>query len=478
MNFTNTYYKPISNKWYILSVLILSILTSCMPPGFEHTRTEEDNHRIIQTDTTYVHFENNSPMNRDRGVIHPSTKVVSSEREFLSYDSLVVREYPDFIRAGIFETAGLITGMAKPISVGILGAHPALPIDDKSYRGESGSRLFSGGMYRFLFYEKRLRWFKDSKNWTWGVSGFEAIIPNGEFENYLMSVLPLYIRKRYYLDEDIPYICYTPTIGIAYNPLLSMYINPSITFDVGSIGGFNARGYLGVAAGFNGISTPMISNNDFATESKIVTIPYAGIGVSIMDFHNLVPETYEEWKNMPHSAWNIGLVQANVLYTDADKSIFQDASSENNLPLKGYQFKLLNTSIALPILNYKLYAGTTLLNMMYLGNASIGVGILPVRVGYWHTLLEDELSLEPFFEYNYYPSSILNLGARLNLKISDTQSMSVMAGYASGSIINEQTFKGLTKFNNLYLGIGLNFWDRIFYKQDLRYFKKLEEESR
>ncbi|MFY8161021.1 MAG: hypothetical protein ACOVNU_06800 [Candidatus Kapaibacteriota bacterium] len=472
-------FKPnISNILHILVITLLLSLNSCMPPGFEHTRIEEDNHRIIEQDTSYTFFEQNNPENKDRGIIHPSTKVINTDRTYVSFDSSVTREYPDFIRAGFFETSGLITGMSNPIALGVLGVHPSLPSELKDYRGESGSRLFSGGLYRAFFYEKRLRWFRDSKNWTWGLSMFEAIVPNGEFEQTLMSVLPLYIRKRYFIREEIPYICYTPTLGIAYNPLLSLYLNPSVSLDAGSIGGFNIRAYLGVAIGFNGSTTPMIKRNENVTGATTPIIPYGGIGVSVLDFLNLVPETYEEWTDMPHSAWNIGIVQANILYTDSDKSFFQDPTSTTNLPIKGLQFKFINTSVALPVLDYKLYVGTSLINIMYLGDLSIGAGILPIRVGYWHTLLEDELSLEPFIEYNYYPSSIFNVGARLNLKLNDRQNISLTAGYASGSVINEQTFSGLTEFSNLYIGIGINLWDMIFYQQDLRYYKDYEAKNK
>lgn len=454
----------------LIPFVIVLCLNSCMPPGFEITRVEEDNFRIVNEDTTKVFFENNSLQNKDNGVVFPSSKTIKVEREYTTYDSSVTREYPDFIRAGVFEAGGLITGMSNPLPLGIFGVHPATPIGESSYRGESGSRVFTGGLYRFLFYESRLRWFKDSKNWTWGTTAFEAIVPNGELENTLTAIFPIYLRKRYYLSENIPYICYTPTLGIAYNPLLSLYINPSITLDIGSLGGLNLRAYLGFAAGFNSALTPMIKNNDFVRDEKVkvVTIPYAGLGFSILDFHNLVPETYKEWKEMQHSAWDIGVLQAYIVSSNASTSIFGETKTP--IPIKGFQMKLFNTNLAIPILNNNsFYVGTTFLNLMYLGDNSTGIGILPVRFGYWHTLLEDELSLEPFFEFNYYPSQILNIGTKLNLRISEKTSISVLLAYASGSVINDMTFKQLTKFNNFYVGIGFNLWDRIFYQNELRY---------
>jgi len=463
----------------LCSLYLLFGLQSCMPPGFEHTRTEEDIYRITEIDTSFVHYEQNDPENKDRGIINPSSKVITNNRRLFSYDSVITREYPDFIRAGLFESAGLITNFQNGISLGTLGTAPSV-IKLDGYRGDASNPIFNGGLYRFMFFEKRLRWFKDAENWTWGLTLFETIIPNGQFENQLMSVLPVTIRKRFYFKETIPYVSITPTLGIAYNPLLSLYLNPSVTFDMGSIGGFNLRAYLGYAIGFNSANTPMIRSNDFLAnqDGRIVTIPYGGLGVSLLDFLNLVPETYEEWKNMPHSAWNIGILQTNILYTDSKRSIFQDPKSDGNLPIKGIQVKIINTSIALPILDYNLYAGTTLLNIMYFGDQSIGAGILPLRVGYWYTVLEDELTLEPFVEYNYFPSTVYNIGARLNLKINDRVNISLNAGYVDGNINTDTAFKDFTKFSNFYVGLGFNLWDMIFYKQNLRYFKEYEDKEK
>ena len=64
------------------------------------------------------------------------------------------------------------------------------------------------------------------------------------------------------------------------------------------------------------------------------------------------------------------------------------------------------------------------------------------------------------------------------LKLNDRQNISLTAGYASGSVISEQTFSGLTEFSNLYIGIGINLWDMIFYQQDLRYYKDYEAKNK
>ncbi len=58
---------------------------------------------------------------------------------------------------------------------------------------------------------------------------------------------------------------------------------------------------------------------------------------------------------------------------------------------------------------------------------------MPVRVGYWHTLIPDELSVEPFFEFNYFPSSFVNIGAKLNLRINNTINTSIHLGYVNGN---------------------------------------------
>lgn len=431
------------------------------------TRTEEDIFTITEVDTTQKHYNYNSPSNKDRGVIFPSDREILSERYMVQRDSVVAREYPDFIRLGLFEGVGIIGGNTDHgLGLGIYGIHPDLGNLNDKYRGEKN--FLTGGLYRLGIYEQRLRWFRDAKNWTWGLHGLEAIIPDARGENMLYSILTPYIRKRWYLDEEIPYFCITYALGFGFYP--SLYLNTSLSADLGSIGGLNLRAYLGLAAGYNSVNSPQISNNDFVSESTFPVIPYFGFGVSVLDFINLPRELYVEWKDHEHSSWNVGLVQGGIIISTAERSFL--AGSDKKSLISGYYLKFANANVALPWLDHKLYLGTSLINVMAVGQNELGIGILPLRAGYVHTLLEDELAIEPFIEYNYLPSSFVHLGGKLNLKTGSSTSVYLTAGFVSGTPSSAlEDFADLS-FSRVYIGLGIGLFDYIFYPEQLRYNKK------
>jgi hypothetical protein len=436
------------------------------------TRKEKDIYTITDKDTLINYHVTNHPGNRDNGVIFPSSKVILPEREIIQRDSIVERFYPDFIRFGLFESIGTMGGDGDyGIGTGLFGVFPDFEKLSDKYRGEK-DYLFTGGIYRIGIIEHRLRWFRDSKNWTIGTHGIEFILPDSRGENSLISILPLYLRKRYYLREEIPYIAITPSLGIGYYP--SMYANVSGSIEIGSIGGLNLRSYLGLAMGYNPSYAPQIKNNDYLNkdEGNSTVFPYFGIGISVLDFHNLVKETEIEWQYHEHSSWDIGLVQFAMMRSNANESIY----GENQM-FSGFQLKLANSFLAIPFKNNRFFVGTSLLNLMVLGKESWGMGILPFRAGYWFVVAEDELSAEPFFELSYFPSSMINIGAKVNLVISESINIGLIAGYVSGSTsINLPTDFGndfgISKnFSNLYLGLNFGILDRIFYPHQLRYYK-------
>jgi hypothetical protein len=394
------------------------------------------------------------------------------EREVNQHDSIIERYYPDFIRLGLFEGIGTIGGNSDyGIGTGLFGVFPEFNKISETNRGSSGY-LFTGGIYRIGISEYRLRWFRDSKNWTIGTNLVEFILPDSRGENALISILPLYLRKRYYLREEIPYISITPALGIGYYP--SFYTNLSGSIEVGSLGGLNIRAYLGIAAGYNSPSTPQVKNNDFLKKNEGSTsiFPYFGLGVSVLDFHNLVKETETEWKDHEHSAWDIGLIQFMMLNSTSEKSIYSD-----NELFTGFQLKIANSFLSVPYSDNKLFVGTSLINLMVLGQSDFALAVLPIRAGYWIVLAEDELSLEPFAELGYYPSTLYNLGAKINLVLNESFNFGIVAGYASG----ENTLNipsdfnssyGISKsFSQFYIGINFGILDRIFYPHQLRYNK-------
>ena len=456
---------------FLIAIAFIS-LYSC---SFNMTRVETDVYSVTELDTTFLYEQKNTPGNRDNGIIYPSSRTMKSERTLILRDSIVERRYPDFIRLGLFESVGMMfSGKDFSSGTGIFGIFP--DFDSFQKRKKEKTYVFDGGLYRLGIAEYRLRWFQDAPNWTLGTSLVELIAPDTRLEKALISVLPIYIRKRFFIHENIPYIAFTPAVGIGYYP--SQYINLSASFDIGSLSGLNLRTYLGYAYGYNSESSPQVRNSIYPSEAQTSSFPYIGVGISFLDFLNTVPETYNEWKEMEHSGWNIGFLQVGMLASGADISVFSSNDSSNSLGgFKGFMFKVANASVAIPVLNNQFYLGTSLASVLVFGKEEWGMGVLPVRFGYWQVILADELITEPFIEFSYYPSSIVNIANRVNLKLSEWLNINLVLGYAVGNtsngfgndIINEL---GKPKeFSRPYFGITLGITDRIFNPRDLRYNK-------
>ena len=145
--------------------------------------------------------------------------------------------------------------------------------------------------------------------------------------------------------------------------------------------------------------------------------------------------------------------------------------------MKGFNIKFANASVALPILDWNVYAGTSLFSIFAAGYHEYAITVLPIRIGYWHNLIPKELNLEPFLELGYYPMYSVNLGARIHARLNEIFNVSLNAGYISGSQdtnLGSDIIKELgtsVNFSKFYLGIGINLYDRIFNHDELRYFK-------
>ncbi len=434
------------------------------------TREEVDTFTITEIDTTFTNFVKNSPSNGDNGVVFPSSREILVERNLTQRDSTFTRYYPDFIRLGFFEAIGTIGGDSDyGIGTGLFGIFPMSNLSN-SYRGEK-DKIFTGGIYRIGISETRLRWFRDAPNWTIGTNFLEFILPDSRGENMLIGLLPIYVRKRFYLREEIPYIAITPAMGFAIAP--SQYINMSVSADIGSVGGLNFRAYLGMAAGFNSEEAPQIKNNDFTNTATSVVYPYAGLGISFLDFLNIVPETLVEWKDCQHSSWQLGLFEFGLYYSNAENSLFKDTVAGK--ALKGIDFEVAKTNLVLPFWNNRFYAGTSLFHFMGMGVNSWALSMLPLRFGYWHTLADDELTITPYLELGTYPSNYINLATELNLRISEHLNFGFKGGYISGSSDEflggefVRRFGYTSTFSNFYFGFNFRFANKIFFEPDLRY---------
>ncbi len=453
-------------KLLLLMPLLALLISSCVP---EYTRDEVDTFKVIQQDTTYTYFVKNAPGNRDRGIVSPSSKVIESKRFIDEKDSSEKRTYPDFIRIGLFEACGIIGGSTNnSTGLGLFGIHPNLGELNPSYTGKSGN-FFTGGIYRIGIVEARLRPFKNSTNWSWGTNAFEFIAADAKSENFLYSVAPIYVKKRIFLSETIPYVAVSFTGSLGYLP--SFYGNLSASLDVGSIGGLNVKTMVGYVAGV----TSLVGGNS-------VSFPYFGFGISMLDFLNLEKENYIEMKDMPNSAWNIGIAQVSLLNSGAKKSFTNTdfAATEDKFLFKGLNLHLINTDLALPFANNRFFVGTSLLNLIATGKDEWGLAVLPLRFGYHHTLVEDGLTLTPSVETGYFPSSYMNASAKFTFRFNNKLSASLIFGYVSGNSkvtdllggsLNE-SFGKLGTFSNYYIGFGFNFWDRLFQPEELRYNQK------
>jgi len=418
------------------------------------TRTEKDIYTRTLRDTAIIDAVRNAPGQRDNGIVYPTSRIVEMRRDVMQVDSSTTRDYPNFIRIGLLETIGIVGGgsMQNSLNGGLFGIFGYFNRDYDNRRAPSTSNIFSGAIYRIGIMETRLRWFNDDPDWTLGTHYYEKIIGDNRSNNTLTGIAPIYIRKRFFIKETIPYVAVTPAIGFSLFP--DPYVNISVSGDLGSIGGMNLRTYIGVAI-------PFIAKN---------YIPYAGIGTSFLDFLNRVPETEKEWKYHDHSGWQIGLASIMGVFSNAEKPFFDP---NTNTPFKGIIARVAPASMFIPLGNNKFTLGTSLFNLLLFGNREGGIGILPVRIGYWQNVISNDAVLEPFLEYNYYPTNMVHMGAKLAFRISKQINAFLQAGYSSGSQIAQlnDRFNTLADFDIYYIGLGIGLYDRIFYKDEMRYGK-------
>jgi len=454
----------------LLFFVVIMLLQSCVSLDFIY-RHETDYFTNISKDTTYVHTVLNAPDNKDRGVVAPSNRTVSRERVIWLADSQVTRTYPDFIRLGVLESAGLLGGNPDmSFGAGIFGMHPEFNLDqiDQFERGTANS-IFAGGLYRAGITEFRLRWFNDAPNWSIGLTTFEAIVPDAEVENGLFGFGVLNVRKRFYLSEEIPYLTLTPGFGLAVYP--SIYGNLSLQLEAGSIGGVNMRAYLGVAGGINPTYAPNILGNEYHDGTAVNTIiPYGGLGVSIYDFVNKPEETEEVIEEMEHSAWNFSIAKLYVLNAGVESSLFGNQTDDNPVFFTGFGIKLLSTEVALPILDHRISLGTSLLNIWQPGLLNFAFTILPIRFGYYYQPNNTSIVFHPHIEAGFYPGSLYNAGLDVMLINSDYLSTGISLGYTIGNPSIFNLIDDYIKFSTYYFGIVLNL-NTGFEANQLRYYK-------
>jgi hypothetical protein len=460
-----------SNYFFALSTLLLAVLVS----SCALTRTETDYYTIVVRDTTFREDVRNVPGSADdNGVVFPSSRTTDIRHYTMTYDSTYDRKYPNFMRMGGLELAGFVlTSSRNGVGPGLLGAYGVA--DSSTIKGVGSvinprsttiNSFFKGNLFRLLPYEARLRWFDDAADWTYGTSLFEMINRNEDegFTSY--PFMNIYIRKRFYLRERIPYIFISPFFGVGAIP--SAYTNFGAELTLGSYGGFNLRGYLGMAAGFNwnfGGKKAAIAAH---MPTKAFGFPYFGLGVSTLDFVNRPEETEREWKDYVHSSIEVSILELQLLHAFADYTNAFDTVLAA-LPFTGGTVRIGTAHYPVALLDSNFFVGTTLIQYMALGFEQASFSVLPLRAGYRTHLIAEDLSFEPFLELNYYPSQYVNVGARLRLNTFKDMNFGFVVGYANGSsgaflpnsFVQEGSPIG-SSFSSVYAGITLGLGSRIY----------------
>ena len=453
---------------------VSSWLTGC----YTITRTEEDLYTITQSDTTIREEVHNPPGDRENGTIYPSPRTVEITREYVQRDSTVERHYPAFLRFGGIETASFFsTGSTDGAGNGLFGLYGLLNI-----KRTTASKIFTANMYRFMPYEIRLRWFDDAPNWTIGTAAAEMFIRQNDSsaewdtDEALIGVAPIYVRKRFFLREEPPYIMVVPFFGFSGPWGPSYYVNAGSTFDVGSYGGLNFRGYAGYIAGTSSLFTEKGGGG--------VAFPYFGVGVSALDFVNKTEELFIEWKDHDHNALEVSGLNFDIVRAFSDTSDpFGTALNDPNAgtpPLTGFIMRFASASIPVPIGDRRWFVGTSLFNLMALNRTNIAFGFLPLRTGYRLNLVSDELNLEPFGEFTYFPSTAWHLGARTLLKLPKVEqlgfdfpmTLNLVVGLVSGStnidvLTDFEDLQAPDDFTTPYIGFGIGIGDALFSPEEV-----------
>ncbi len=463
-------------KHILILIFLSTLISSCV------TRYEYDTYTITVRDSIYRERVHNAPgAGSENGTVFPSSRTTRLQRESLSYDSTYTREYPAFLRYGGVEFGGLITGSSNPgFGPGLLGVYAladstrignkildslrSLPDSIQKILGvpKKPSSLFKGHLFRVMPLEYQLHWFNEAPDWTIGWNGYESIAQDDDPSNTLWSVgANIYIRKRYWLRDKPPYLFASPFFGISLLP--SAYVNLGGELTFGSLGGFNIRAYAGIATGF----TWKFATSPAGSDSKSVTTPYFGLGISALDFINKVSETHHEWKDYLHSAVEVSVADLELLgATGGYPNLFDTSLAK--LPFTGISLQLATAHFPLDIFDGKFWAGTSLFKFFALGYYQAMFSVLPLRFGYRQYLIAEDLTLEPYIEANYYPSSFINLAVKLRLNTFRDMTVGITGGFVSGStgafysrLLIPQGSKNYSSFDSFYLGISIGLKDRL-----------------
>ena len=429
------------------------------------TRTEYDFHHKV-----YVEEKQRSEaLGEDFGVLKPSRRQMILDKTITEYDSICRRDYPAFARFGLFEVAGLVTGVETDdrdkIGNGLFGVYNTF--GPASTREEA---TLNGYLYRIGIWDSRFEYL--GKDWTIGTALVEGIFGNVRDGQQLIGVLPVYLKKRFFFTQKSPYVSVQPFVGVSmFSPF--RYINIGATAQLGSFGGANLYAHLGFAYGAR-------AREDVSKVASARSIPYAGLGISMFDFTNTEQEMETEWKLHASPARRMALLHLTFLQSSlgsSDVVINGNKSNEKHFitDWDGLIFQFGVVAFPADFIAKRVTLGTSIINVMYLGEINGGVGILPIRLTYlWQPF--EKISIDPFFELNYYPSHVAHVGLRLNLGDLGGFNLGGQAGYLFGDSgdLTKNFFPDFTvDVSGFYAGISVSLFD--FYSSPIiEHFKSLK----
>ncbi len=451
----------------LFMIVLFSLFTGCGSyQGWVMTRTEVDTFH-----KTYVEEQSRrEPLGTDYGVLKPSRKQSVVDRVITEYDSICNRHYPAFSRLGLFEVAGLIASVSSPdddkIGNGLLGVYNTF--------GPASTRrdaIFNGYFFRFGIYEKRLSFI--GKDWTIGTSFMEGIFGDTREGQQLLGLFPIYVKKKFFLREDPPLASIQPFLGLS---MLApyRYLNVGVTAQLGSYGGANLFAHLGFAYG--GPSSQQVS--DVTTPRSI---PYFGLGLSMFDFTNTEKDMDTQWRFHESQVKRVALAHLTLLQSSvgANGIVFPGDNGEEvviSRDFDGFIIQLGTVAFPAEFVMKNFTVGTTLLNIMYLGSMNGGIGILPLRATYQWWIFK-KLLIEPFVEFNYYPSNVGHIGARLNFGDFVGMNLGVQVGgmYGNSGELTRNVFPDFTTdVKGVYAGLTFSLVDH-YSSPVIDFFRSLKD---
>lgn len=370
--------------------------------------------------------------------------------------STVERKYPNFIRMGLFEGTGLLGSRidGRNIGLGIFGAHPTMSVLDSNQRLGSPGGALVGSLWRLGIVEWPVNWFDAARGWSCGITLAEVFY--ADYDNEARGFGVITLRKRWFLNESIPWTDFMAGVSMSVVPYAMLH--PHVSLGIGSIGGLNLR----VNAGFP-ISRV---NSEMPT---ITAFPYLGLAAGVFDFLNRPDELEQEWKDHSHSSWLASLFDLSYVLPVSGSNDIQSMDKQ-----RGFNIRIATADVAFPLLDFHVTLGTSLVNILAFSEQRIGMGILPIRVGVVWDLFGTGVLFQPFGEYSYLPSTILNTGVNVFFDWSAVSPIVVTAGYAECTTVDD-TYTGSPLFvdtraySGPYISVGIRLFSRTFTRDMLRY---------